>query len=62
MAPRKDKVPPMTRALIEYFRKVGRKGGAKGGHAAALNMTPEQRQERARKAAAARWSKRKKRS
>ncbi len=52
----------MTRALIEYFRKVGRKGGAKGGHAAALNMTPEQRQERARKAAAARWSKRKKRS
>jgi DNA-binding HxlR family transcriptional regulator len=30
-------------------------GRAKGGHAAAAKMSPEQRQERARKGAAARW-------
>jgi hypothetical protein len=54
----------MTKALREWYesigRKGGKKGGAKGGHRAALNMTPEERVERARKAAAARWKKRKK--
>lgn len=35
----------------------GRKGGAKGGKARAERMTPEQRSESARKAAAARWAK-----
>ena len=34
---------------------LGRKGGLKGGKARAANMTPEQRSEAARKAAAARW-------
>jgi hypothetical protein len=34
---------------------LGRKGGLKGGKARAENMTPEQRSEAARKAAAARW-------
>ncbi len=48
---------PMTKALREWYAKIGKKGGAKGGHRAALNMTPEQRQERARKAAEARWKK-----
>jgi hypothetical protein len=34
---------------------LGRKGGLRGGKARAANMTPEQRSEAARKAAAARW-------
>ncbi|HZP72998.1 MAG TPA: hypothetical protein VFA97_06430 [Gaiellaceae bacterium] len=37
---------------------LGRRGGLKGGKARAANMTPEQRSEAARKAAAARWGKR----
>jgi hypothetical protein len=36
---------------------LGRKGGLKGGKARAASMTPEQRSEAARRAAAARWSK-----
>jgi hypothetical protein len=36
---------------------LGRKGGLKGGRARAESMTPEQRSEAARKAAAARWGK-----
>lgn len=34
---------------------LGRRGGLKGGAARAAKMTPEQRSESARKAAAARW-------
>jgi hypothetical protein len=34
---------------------LGRRGGIKGGKARAAKMTPEQRSEAARKAAAARW-------
>jgi hypothetical protein len=34
---------------------LGRKGGLKGGKARAAKMTPEQRSESARKAAAVRW-------
>jgi len=60
MAPRKERVPPMTPEQIAFYTKVGRKGGAKGGHLAALRMTPEQRHERAVKAAAARWGKKRK--
>ena len=36
---------------------LGRKGGLKGGHARAAKMTPEERKESAKKAAAARWGK-----
>jgi hypothetical protein len=36
---------------------LGRRGGLKGGKARAAKLTPEQRTEAARKAAAARWSK-----
>ena len=36
---------------------LGRKGGLKGGKARAASLTPEQRQEIARKAAAKRWGK-----
>lgn len=35
--------------------ELGRKGGLKGGAARAAKLTPEQRSEIARKAAAARW-------
>jgi len=38
---------------------LGRRGGLKGGKARAASMTPEQRSEAARKAAAARWAKEK---
>jgi hypothetical protein len=34
---------------------LGRKGGLKGGKARAASLTPEKRQEIAKKAAAARW-------
>ena len=37
---------------------LGRLGGLKGGKARAASMTPEQRKEVAKKAAAARWKKR----
>jgi hypothetical protein len=36
---------------------LGRLGGLKGGRAAAERMTPEERRERAQKAARARWGK-----
>jgi hypothetical protein len=36
---------------------LGRKGGLKGGKARAAKMTPEERREAAKKAAAARWQK-----
>ncbi|HEX5173699.1 MAG TPA: hypothetical protein VFV91_06095 [Gaiellaceae bacterium] len=37
---------------------LGRRGGLKGGKARAAKMTPQERSEAARKAAAARWTKR----
>jgi hypothetical protein len=36
---------------------LGRKGGLKGGKARAAKLTPEERREAARRAAAARWNK-----
>ena len=36
---------------------LGRRGGLKGGRARAESLTPEQRREAAKKAAAARWKK-----
>lgn len=38
-------------------QELGRLGGAKGGRARAANMTKEERSEAARKAANARWAK-----
>ncbi len=38
--------------------ELGRKGGQKGGKARAAKMSPEERSEAARKAAAARWANR----
>ena len=42
--------------LREYFSKLGKKGGPKGGRARTAGLTPEERQELARKAATARWA------
>jgi hypothetical protein len=46
-----------TEIIKEYFSKMGKKGGSKGGITAAAGMTPRQRTERAKMAAAARWAK-----
>ncbi len=44
--------------LLLAGKVEGKVGGAKGGKRAAANLTPEQRRERARRAALARWKKR----
>lgn len=44
--------PPKNPAAVA----LGRLGGKKGGKARAASLTPEQRKEIARKAAAARWN------
>jgi len=46
--------------LRDYFAKLGRKGGLKGGYARAARMTKEERSASARKAVQARWAKAKK--
>lgn len=49
--------PPPEREKNAAAVALGKLGGAKGGKARAANMTPEERAESARKAAAARWRK-----
>jgi len=49
---------PMNKELRKFFQAIGHLGGLKGGKATAKKMTPEQRSERAKKAAHARWKKR----
>lgn len=51
-----DALPGLSKN--EHAAALGRLGGVKGGPARAKKLTPEQRHEIARKAAAARWSKR----
>ncbi len=46
-----------TEEMRELARKLGRRGGLKGGKARRDKLTPEQRSEIARKAAKARWAK-----
>jgi hypothetical protein len=53
---------PLTRKPKKHRKNphavaLGRKGGLKGGAARAANLTPEQRSQIARAAAAARWKK-----
>ena len=48
---------PPDEELRELARKLGRRGGLKGGPARAAKMTPEERSEAARKAVKARWAK-----
>jgi hypothetical protein len=43
--------------MRELARRLGRRGGLKGGKARAGKLSPEQRSEIARKAAKARWAK-----
>jgi hypothetical protein len=43
--------------MRELARILGRRGGLKGGPARAKKLTPEERSESARKAAKARWAK-----
>ena len=49
----------LSRAALDFFRKMGAKGGKIGGAVTAKNRTPEERSEAARKAVNARWAKRK---
>jgi hypothetical protein len=46
--------------VAAYLAEIGRRGGKKGGPARMGGLTRKQRQELARKAANARWSKTKK--
>jgi hypothetical protein len=48
---------PTDEELRELARKLGRRGGLKGGPARAAKMTPDERSEAARKAVRARWAK-----
>ena len=50
---------PKKSAIGQYLAKIGRKGGKASGRARMTKLTPEQRAEVARKAAAARWGKKK---
>jgi hypothetical protein len=52
------KMPP---EVMKYLQDTGREYGRKGGEVRASRLTPEQRSEIAKKAARARWAKRKKR-
>jgi hypothetical protein len=48
----------VTPEMIEaVMKEMGRRGGKAGGEKSSANMTPEQRTERARRAAQARWGK-----
>lgn len=44
---------------LKYFQWQGRRGGKIGGKLSSARLTPEQRKERARQAAAVRWAKHK---
>ena len=54
---RKETEAEEAEARREAARILGRLGGKKGGPARAAKLTPEQRQEIAKKAAKARWAK-----
>jgi hypothetical protein len=48
---------PLEEELRKLARELGRRGGLKGGPARAAKMNKEERSESARKAARARWDK-----
>jgi hypothetical protein len=50
----------MPPEMLEYFAKMGRKGGKIGGKMRAANMTDLARSEGARKASQARWARKRK--
>ena len=45
-------------SVKEYLARIGRKGGLKGGRARAMKLSAERRSDIARKAAKARWVRR----
>ena len=47
----------IPKETLDYFRRQGAKGGKLSGEARMKKLTPEQRSEIAKKAAAARWGK-----
>jgi hypothetical protein len=47
----------LPKDVREYFSKLGKKGGKKGGAMRAANMTQEERTESARNAVVTRWAK-----
>ena len=49
----------IQKALSDYFSKIGRRGGLKGGQARAATLSATERSESARKAVMVRWAKRK---
>ncbi len=55
-----DEEEPSKEVVMSAAAILGRKGGLKGGKARAKALTPEKRSEIAKKAAAARWAKKKK--
>jgi hypothetical protein len=57
MAKKKKPKIRVSQELRAFFQRIGRKGGKKGGHAAAKKLTAEERKERARRAGLARWDK-----
>jgi len=52
----------LSRAALEFFRKEGIKGGNLSAAARMEKLTPEERHEIAKKAAAARWAKKPKKA
>jgi hypothetical protein len=52
-----DEQDPTDEEARELARKLGRRGGLKGGKARAEKLTPEERSAMAKKAAQARWAK-----
>jgi hypothetical protein len=55
-----SKTPSSKTLISQIMTEMGRKGGLKGGKARAKSLTPEQRQEIAKKAAETRWKNHKK--
>jgi len=53
-----EKLATMTPRQLAAMKRLVSEMGRKGGLASAAKLTPEQRQERARKAVVARWSRR----
>ena len=51
------KKPKIPKALLDYFKAEGRRGGLIGGRARAEKLSKAERQELARKAVKARWEK-----
>jgi hypothetical protein len=59
MGKARERRPPALEAALELFRAWGRKGGKKGAKARWAGVSPEDRRALARKAAAARWRRKK---